>query len=146
MRKKGISPLISTVLLIGFSVALAAVVMTWGLDYIRGSTEKVGEKTEEYLRCSDLAFEISAVDCSAGRVTVQNNGELDIANVTLRLYVGPDITIFNGGGIPAFANNHFVPPSLAGVSKVEAIASLKGSSGSPLVCKDTVKEFASGCP
>ena len=31
MNKKGISPLIATVLLIGFAVALAAVVMTWGL-------------------------------------------------------------------------------------------------------------------
>ena len=29
LNKKGISPLIATVLLIGFTVALAAVVITW---------------------------------------------------------------------------------------------------------------------
>ena len=63
-NKKGISPLIATVLLIGFTVALAAVLMTWGLDYIRGTTDKVGDQTDQYLLCSDLAFEIANGLCN----------------------------------------------------------------------------------
>jgi flagellin-like protein len=33
MNKKGISPLIATVLIIGFTVALAAIIMTWGTTF-----------------------------------------------------------------------------------------------------------------
>ena len=34
MDKRGISPLIATVLIIGFTVALAAVIITWGGRFI----------------------------------------------------------------------------------------------------------------
>ena len=47
-NKRGISPLIATVLLIGFTVALAAMVMTWGSGFIKKTTEQttVDDKTE----------------------------------------------------------------------------------------------------
>jgi len=141
--RKGISPLIATVLLIGFTVALAAVLMTWGLDYVKKSTEQVGSKTEEYLKCSDLAFEITNVDC-AGDIIVQNNANIDIAGMTLRVYVGPDIAIVNGAGIPSFANAHYTA-ALTGATKVEAIASVKGSTAANITCKDNIKEFATAC-
>ena len=35
MNKKGISPLIATVLILGFTVALAAIIMTWGTDFTK---------------------------------------------------------------------------------------------------------------
>jgi len=40
MNKKGISPLVATVLIIGFTVALAAVIMVWGQDFITGMVER----------------------------------------------------------------------------------------------------------
>ena len=42
MNKKAVSPLIATVLIIGFTVALAAIVMTWAGGFMRqtiGETE-----------------------------------------------------------------------------------------------------------
>ncbi len=142
--KKGISPLIATVLLIGFTVALAAVLMTWGLDYVKKSTEQVGGKTEEYLKCSDLAFEITNVDCQNNEVIVQNNANIDIAGMTLRVYVGPDITIVNGIGIPSFANAHYAA-TLTGATKIEAIVSVKGSGAANITCKDNIKEYIASC-
>ena len=142
--KKGISPLIATVLLIGFSVALAAVVMTWGLDYVRNTQQNVGDKTEQFLKCSDLNFEISGVDCANDRITVQNNANIDIANVTLRMYVGDDITPMNGEGIPAFGNTHYTTPT-AGVEKVEAMVSIKGTNG-VITCQNNIKQYLSACP
>jgi len=148
IRRKGISPLISTVLLIGFSVALAAVVMTWGLDYIRGSTEQVGKKTEEYLKCTDLSYQITSVDCTTDEVTVQNNAGMDIINVTLRIYKGTDITVVIGDApVPSFANKRFtIPQGLGGTTNVEAIVYIQGSDGKLLLCKDMVEEFAANCP
>jgi flagellin-like protein len=142
--KKGISPLIATVLLIGFSVALAAVVMTWGLDYVKNTQKNVGDKTEQFLQCSDLNFEISGVDCAGDRITIQNNANVDIANVTLRLYAGDDLIPISGDGIPAFGNTHYTAPT-AGVSKVEAMVSLQGDNG-VIDCPNNIKQYLSACP
>ena len=38
--KRGISPLIATVLIIGFTIVLAAVVIRWGGDFLTGTTEE----------------------------------------------------------------------------------------------------------
>jgi flagellin-like protein len=146
MTRKGISPLISTVLLIGFSVALAAVVMTWGLDYIKGSTEQVGKKTEEYLTCTDMSYKITSVDCATNEVNVQNNANIDITNVTLRIFKGLDANVVIGDGIPSFANKRFtISQGLAGATKVEAIVHIKGSSGKLLLCKDMIEDFMASC-
>ena len=145
--RKGISPLIATVLLIGFTVALAAVLMTWGLDYIRDTTEKVGSQTEQYLQCSssDFAFEITKVNCNTNEITVQNNGNIDIAGIILRIFVGSDIiAVMRVQGIPAYASNPY-PATLAGATKVEAIAEIKGSGNSNITCKDNIKEFTASC-
>lgn len=51
-RKKAISPLIATVLLIGFVVALVALVMTWGKHYIEEKAAKEGAISQEQLSCA----------------------------------------------------------------------------------------------
>ena len=59
--KKGISPLIATVLVIGFTIVLAAVIMQWGGSFVRGLTEKQAVQTELQTQCIDLTFEITHV-------------------------------------------------------------------------------------
>ena len=142
--KKGISPLIATVLLIVLSVALAAMVMTWVLDLTRGATDEANRNIEQQQKCSALDFEITNTDCSTGEITVQSNSNIDIANVTVRVYKGTDITVVNGGGISAIANAHYTA-DLAGASKVDAIAFVKSSSGGSIPCKDAVQEYATDC-
>ena len=47
MKKRGISPLIATVLIIGFTIVLAALVMQWGsglFENIRAGSEERAEK------------------------------------------------------------------------------------------------------
>ena len=143
-NKKGISPLIATVLLIGFSVALAAVVMTWGLDYLKGTTEKVGGKTDEVLLCAtELDFEISSVDCNTGTVQVQNNGAVDIANLTFRVYKSGDVLPQSVEGIPSLGIKTYTL-DLAGATKIEALAHLRAPSGI-ILCKDASEEYVTSC-
>ena len=59
--KKGISPLIATVLIIGFTIVLAAVIMQWGGSFVKGLTEKQAAQTELQTQCIDLAFKITQV-------------------------------------------------------------------------------------
>ena len=41
MDKRGISPLIATVLIIGFTVSLAAIILIWGQGLQKGMTDNV---------------------------------------------------------------------------------------------------------
>ena len=52
MKKRGISPLIATVLIIGFTVALAAIIMTWGQSFIKKTQETTTETTNIALICA----------------------------------------------------------------------------------------------
>lgn len=50
--KKAVSPLIATVLLIAFAVALGAVVMNWGSDYVKKTAKSTGEKSDVDIKCT----------------------------------------------------------------------------------------------
>jgi len=67
-EKKGISPLIATVLLIGFTIVLAALVMKWGGELFRTTTTTQGCMAEARLSCaSDIEIDVTAtqVDTSS---------------------------------------------------------------------------------
>jgi len=61
--KKGISPLIGVVLLIGFTVALAAMIITWGGGFLRGTQENVGKQVDVGLECARIDFKVLGVGC-----------------------------------------------------------------------------------
>ena len=54
--KKGVSPLIATVLLIAFAVALGAIVMNWGREYIEDTQASVEMRQAETNACT---FDVS---------------------------------------------------------------------------------------
>ena len=51
-KKKGVSPLIATVLLIAFAVSLGAVVMNWGRGYVETTMTQADVQSAEKLTCS----------------------------------------------------------------------------------------------
>lgn len=51
-QKKAVSPLIATVLLIAFAVALGAVVMNWGRGYVEETASFAKEKSDTEIECS----------------------------------------------------------------------------------------------
>ncbi|MCP3681921.1 MAG: hypothetical protein GY861_04450 [bacterium] len=57
--KRGVSPLIATVLLIAFAVALGAVVMSWGQQWVSETQEDVKQDSLEKMKCTmDLSMKI----------------------------------------------------------------------------------------
>ncbi len=97
-NKKGVSPLIATVLLIAFAVALGAVVMNWGRSYVEDTAEATRQKADRDVQCSQdvrLKFQsIASVPqiCYGGggengfvKFIVANDGsiKLDAVSVTI---------------------------------------------------------------
>lgn len=146
-HNKGISPLIATVLLIGFTVALAAIIMTWGTDFIRGTTGKVDEQQEVAFLCtSQLDFQIQ-VDCANNQVFVDNRGQIDITALKLRFHKRSDgtVTVEDQPGISAFGKTPFPVANLNELSKVDAIATVKGKNGNDVICQNAAHEAVVNC-
>jgi flagellin-like protein len=85
MNKKAVSPLIATVLLIAFAVALGAIVMNWGSGYVKSMQDYSKENSESMVRCSanvNLELEITKaiVDLDGTTPSRLNNLSISLDN------------------------------------------------------------------
>ncbi|MFQ5474266.1 MAG: archaellin/type IV pilin N-terminal domain-containing protein [Candidatus Nanoarchaeia archaeon] len=62
-NKKAVSPLIATVLLIAFAVALGAVVMNWGRGYVEDTQDFARERSDAEVTCSsEIDLDVVQID------------------------------------------------------------------------------------
>ena len=88
MFKRGISPLIATVLIIGFTVSIASVIMVWGGDFIKGIQGRTEAAGSELSGCAEATIRVSGAEHTApGKFNflVENTGKPDIKSVIVRL-------------------------------------------------------------
>jgi len=89
--KRAMSPLFSTILLIGFAIALGGIVMSWG------KSEYAMEKSAE--SCEGVSLSLISYDNNKGvcyegnklHFTIQNNGEIDLGGVKVFVVGGAEI-------------------------------------------------------
>ncbi len=158
INKKGISPLIATVLIIGFTVALAAVIMVWGQGFIKGMQEKTQSTSDAQLACAqDVVVTVSdaCIDGVAGiKVTIKNDGNKNVDSLTLRAYeqTSKIASVSNAltGALNAFAVKTVTVPAaslvgvtLAQVKQVEAIPIITVA-GKQITCAQSVSLFPIG--
>jgi len=87
MKKRGVSKFISTVILVGFVIALLVVVFMWGKGFIEELAEKRGAIAEKELECQsveisvrDAFFEIYDLN-----VVLRNTGSVKVDRFIFRL-------------------------------------------------------------
>ncbi len=77
-NKKGISPLIATVLIIGFTIVLAAMVITWGTKLFKQTTEETGRASQFNLLCTtgySVEYRIKVPQSGAYEIVAINKNE-----------------------------------------------------------------------
>ncbi len=77
-NKKGISPLIATVLVIGFTIVLAALVITWGTKLFKTTVSETETTSKFSLACTTgLRLEVLNSDLVGNKLTVtlRNNNQ-----------------------------------------------------------------------
>jgi flagellin-like protein len=79
--KKGVSPVIATVLLIGLVIALGTVVFIWFRSFTQEAITKFGGENIE-LVCGDVSFEASY---SSGELAVSNTGNIPIYSFNVQI-------------------------------------------------------------
>lgn len=163
MKKRGISPLIATVLIIGFTVALAAIIITWSTGFTKRMQEQTEETANVQVICAtDVIFDIKSVCKVDGALTykvlIQNDGKENLKDWKIRLYKdentvdsNPTITPLPTGSdkmLPAFGVKQYeITTDLDSVSKIEAFPLIE-KGGKSITCSQNVDAYgdASGSP
>jgi flagellin-like protein len=92
MNRRGISPLVATVLLVAFSVGLGALVMSWGEEYIEGKAVFVQGTSEVRTGCDAAQISLIKIGglpqaCRAPgaiQLWIDNGPGLDVFNIHAR--------------------------------------------------------------
>lgn len=61
MTSKAISPMIATILLIAFTIAVAGILLTWGSSLISFQSSTVGTSTEKISKCGNSVIQVKEV-------------------------------------------------------------------------------------
>jgi len=96
MKKRGISPLIATVLVIGFVIVLGSMFMIWGFDFVKNYQERTEFKSKLQLECASKVNLNIKEACDLGnkvRLMVENTGDKTIEGFKLRIYGIQDVQI-----------------------------------------------------
>ncbi|MFB6075695.1 MAG: archaellin/type IV pilin N-terminal domain-containing protein [Candidatus Aenigmatarchaeota archaeon] len=90
MNNKGVSPLIAAVLLVAFTMTVAAILATWSSSFVRTKTQEAEQEQEERSLCSGLAMNVESAkyDSSAEEITalVWNTGDETLENIKVNVY------------------------------------------------------------
>ncbi len=150
-RKRGISPLIATVLILGFTVALAAIIMIWGQRFTTNMQKQTEETANTQIKCAtDVDFKINNVCAASGgyKVTIENNQGTKLDKVIVRFFKAVDNmqtndTMFSTTGVAAYSiSSETANLTLSGVKYVEAIP-IVTIGGKQVTCAANKQEFGS---
>lgn len=86
---KGISPLVATVLLIAFVVAIGGIILTWMNTFARTQTELVEEQASISITCSYGSINLKNPKFTSGTTrlsgTIENIGQIELGNITVSI-------------------------------------------------------------
>lgn len=79
-NKKGISPMVATILLIGFVIAIILLVFLWGKNYIEELAEKRGLLAEKQQECTRVSLGVVKACWSggSGEIVIKNQADIPI--------------------------------------------------------------------
>lgn len=89
MQMKGISPLVATVLLIAFTVAMAGLLSTWLTGFTSSTTQQVTQSSGNTLSCSYGGLSLGSLQYSSTSGTlsgnIENTGTVSLGNFSISI-------------------------------------------------------------
>ena len=88
MNKKGISPLIAAVLLIAFTMTIAAILATWAQTFGEEQLGEAGERGTEAIECPQLSLSIQSAewDETGLDALIRNRMRVNVTNIRFEVY------------------------------------------------------------
>lgn len=88
--KKGVSEIISYVLLIGFAIGLGILVSTWMKDQAEKTSKTLLEDKAREVTCTDVALNAYFLSPTCDHVNITNKGHYTIKKVAVRSIFGTE--------------------------------------------------------
>lgn len=132
MKRKGISPIIASVLLLAVSLSVVGVFSGWAPQLAQGITDSTENSTYETIACNEASIEIRSAywDGSQVNVTLRNSGSEDLSDISLVAYDSNEQIISQSTGI-SINSGTISEESISGVStEPSSIEGLSGECGS----------------
>lgn len=89
-KRKGVSPLIAAVLLIAFTMAVAAILTAWVTTFTKEKAGEVGNQSDQLIECSYAGLTVYDAHYNSGAsrldVTIANTGSVNLRNVTAYVF------------------------------------------------------------
>ena len=139
---KGISPMIATVLLIAFTVAVGGIVSIWLTGFTRTTTSSVSAGTESQTKCAATYLDLK-VYSSTNRTTITNMGDQPV-NLTSFFYSdGTVVTIKSANKNLAAGSS--ISLTLTSTNDVETASPILGNTSITVngLCLNAVPKSAS---
>jgi len=108
--KKGISPLIATILIVGFTIVLAALVMRWTGTFFTTTTTETSEASEVAITCvSNIQFSVqnSCIEGNKIKLLLKNEGQ-DIQSFIVQVAGGEAQTTETLTGLAIYSSDNFI--------------------------------------
>lgn len=142
-NKRGISPLIAAVLIIGFVVALAVIILVWGGDFIKTTQETTKATAYEKITCSvNVRSDLKNAELLGDEVNlkIENAGAKDIEKFIVRIYGSDGIAnVETSSGLESLEiqtiNVTFDPYEVGAIDKVEVFPAIDYN-GKTVVCSN----------
>ena len=136
MNKLAVSPIIATVLLIGFAVVLGTSVFLWQVRQTEELSEGVVDFVSGKMGCESVNLNVKAEDgCSS--ITVFNRGMFDIDGLVVRSFGQFGAKSVTNEVVVDVKKDASLSLGLVNADKIEIIPLLK-SSGGLVGCKDRI--------
>ena len=144
-KRKGLSPIITTVLLVAIVIIIAVIIFMWARGFIKEIVEKdiggVKKSAEKF--CADVNF-IASVDRSMGSISVVNRGNVPIYRIDVKQEMSGKSKIeqidFEGGGLNKGESTTEELTLNSATTSLKIIPVLLGKSGNKkkeFICSDT---------
>ena len=144
MSKKGLSPVIASILLIALVLVLATIIYLWARAFIPETVEKFGSTIEN--SCQNIVFDVTY---SGGYLRVQNNGNVPIQGIRYAIEEPGSLAyedLMSPAPIVAGGTSNFVISGDSGGKNVRVVPILLGKASTgelkAFVCDESVKIIA----
>ena len=86
MKKRGVSPLVATILIIALTIIISVFVFVWGADIFSSYKEKTTQESKVSLACAQTFFNVKTACFLGGNLNlyIENTGQQDISDFLYR--------------------------------------------------------------
>lgn len=109
--KKGVSPLIATVMLIAFTLSIASLLGGWYTSTVKTETKEISKLSSEIINYTKGLLDIVSVTCDSTNsklnVVVNNLGTIELYNFSVFAKINNTLYLNTTGGGPSSTNALF---------------------------------------